>query len=230
MSRPQSFLTPHRGLTHDHASLSVAIIDDHPLFREGVVDTLHSSRTADVVGVGGTADDAVRIAKEERPDILLLDLSIPGSGIEAVRSVSRVCPVVKIIMLTVSENEDDVAQALEAGAKGYVLKGTSGPELLKAMLAVSRGESYVAPDLAARLLTHRQEPQPAPVLAELTKREAQILAQVARGLTNKEIARDLSLREKTVKHHMTNVMQKLQVRNRLEAAMIFRKQAGNGGW
>jgi two-component system, NarL family, nitrate/nitrite response regulator NarL len=210
--------------------LRVGIIDDHPLFREGVVHTLRSARVLDVVGEGGTAEDALRIAKEELPDILLLDVSMPGGGIEVARLIARVCPIVKMIMLTVSENEDDVAQALEAGAKGYVLKGTSGPELLKTMFAISRGESYVTPGLAARLLTHaiRQEPPRPPALPELTEREAQILAQVARGLTNKEIARDLSLSEKTVKHHMTNVMQKLQVRNRVEAAMLFRRQSGNG--
>jgi len=209
----------------DH--LRVAIIDDHPLFREGVVHTLRSSRVLQVVGEGGTADDAVRIAREELPDIVLLDVSMPGGGIEAARSIARVCPIIKMIMLTVSESEQDVAQALEAGVKGYVLKGTSGSELLKTMFAISRGESYVTPGLAARLLTHvtRQEPARAAALPELTEREAQILAQVARGLTNKEIARALSLSEKTVKHHMTNVMQKLQVRNRVEAAMVFRKQS-----
>jgi DNA-binding NarL/FixJ family response regulator len=208
--------------------LRIAIIDDHPLFREGVVHTLRSARVLDIVGEGATADDAVRIAKQELPDILLLDVSMPGGGIEAARSIARVCPIVKMIMLTVSESEDDVAQALEAGAKGYVLKGTSGSELLKTMFAISRGESYVSPGLAARLLTHhvvRQEPAQPPALPELTEREAQILAQVAKGLTNKEIARALSLSEKTVKHHMTNVMQKLQVRNRVEAAIMFRKQA-----
>src|SRR5262245_36974296 len=210
--------------------LRVAIIDDHPLFREGVVHALRSAQGLDVVGEGGTAEDAVRIAKEAFPDILLLDLSIPGGGIEAAQSIALVSPGVKMIMLTVSENEDDVAQALEAGAMGYMLKGTSGPELLKAMLAVSRGESSVPPGLGARLLTRpiRQEPAGPPALPELTTRESQILAQVARGHTNKEIARDLSLSEKTVKHHMTNLMQKLQVRNRVEAAMMFRKQAGDG--
>jgi two-component system, NarL family, nitrate/nitrite response regulator NarL len=209
--------------------LRVGIIDDHPLFREGLVHTLRSDRALDIVGEGATAEDAVRIAKEKRPDILLLDVSMPGGGIEAMRSIVQASPVVKVIMLTVSESEDDVAQALEAGAKGYVLKGTSGPELIKTMFAVSKGESYVTPALAARLLMHvprqEQEPSRAATLPELTEREAQILAQVARGLTNKEIARALSLSEKTVKHHMTNVMQKLQVRNRVEAAMVFRKQA-----
>src|SRR5262245_49098920 len=207
--------------------LRVAIIDDHPLFREGVVHTLRSARVLDVVGEGGTADDAVRIATDELPDIVLLDVSMPGGGIEAARSIARVCPIVKMIMLTVSESEQDVAQALEAGAKGYVLKGTSGSDLIKTMFAVSRGESYVTPGLAARLLTHaKKQPETAraPELPELTERESQILAQVARGFTNKEIARTLTLSEKTVKHHMTNVMQKLRVRNRVEAAMVYRKQ------
>src|SRR5262245_36115979 len=207
--------------------LRVAIIDDHPLFREGVVHTLRSARVLDVVGEGGTADDAVRIARQELPDIVLLDVSMPGGGIEAARSIARVCPIVKTIMLTVSESEQDVPQALEAGVKGYVLKGTSSSELLKTMFAISRGESYVTPGLAARLLTlgERQEPARSAPLPELTEREGQILAEVARGLTNKEIARALTLSEKTVKHHMTNIMQKLQVRNRVEAAMVYRKQA-----
>ena len=207
--------------------LRVAIVDDHPLFREGVVHTLRSARELEVVGEGGSADDAVRIANQELPDILLLNVSMPGGGMEAARSIARACPIVKMIMLTVSENEQDVAQALEAGAKGYVLKGTSGSELLKTLFAVSRGKSYITPGLAARLLTHvkRQEPGQAAPLLELTERGEQILAHVARGLTNKEIARALSLSEKTIKHHMTNIMQKLRVRNRVEAAMVFRKQS-----
>jgi two-component system nitrate/nitrite response regulator NarL len=210
----------------DH--LRVAIIDDHPLFREGVVHTLRSSRVLEVVGEGGCADDAVRIAKEKLPDIVLLDVSMPGGGIEAARSIARLCPVVKTIMLTVSESELDVAQALEAGVKGYVLKGTSGSELLKTMFAIARGESYVTPGLAARLLSQatRQEPAHTPALPELTDRESQILSHVARGLTNKEIARTLTLSEKTVKHYMTNIMQKLNVRNRVEAVLVFRKEAG----
>jgi DNA-binding NarL/FixJ family response regulator len=206
--------------------LRVAIIDDHPLFREGVVHTLRSAKALEVVGEGGSADDAVRIAREAVPDIVLLDVRMPGGGVEAARSIARACPVVKMIMLTVSEAEQDVAHALEAGAKGYVLKGTSGPDLIKTMIAVSRGEYYVTPGLAARLLTNGKKPEAARTteLPDLTGREGQILAQVARGFTNKEIARTLALSEKTVKHHMTNVMQKLRVRNRVEAAMVYRKQ------
>jgi DNA-binding NarL/FixJ family response regulator len=207
--------------------LRIAVVDDHPLFREGIVHTLRSAHALDIVGEGASAQDAIQIAEKERPDILLIDISMPGGGIEATRSIVRTSPFIKIIVLTISEREDDVTKALEAGAKGYILKGTSGSDLVETLLAVSRGDSYVTPTLAARLLSHatRQEPTRAPSLPELTEREAEILAQVARGLTNKEIARALTLSEKTVKHHMTNIMQKLQVRNRVEAAMIFRKQA-----
>ncbi len=209
------------------ARLRIAVVDDHPLFREGVVHTLRGARALDVVGEGSTAEDAIRIAGKELPDILLLDLWIPGGGIEATRSITRVSPATKVVVLTISEREDDVTRALEAGAKGYILKGTSSSNLLETLLAISKGESYVMPALAARLLRHvtQQDLSRAPSLPELTTREAEILAEVARGLTNKEIARAMTLSEKTVKHHMTNIMQKLQVRNRVEAAMVFRKQA-----
>ena len=211
--------------------IRVAVIDDHPLFREGVSHTIRSSNLLEVIGEGATADDAVRIAKDELPDIVLLDVSMPGGGIEAARTIARVCPVVKTIMLTVSESEEHVTQALEAGAQGYVLKGTSGSELINTMRAVSRGESYVTPGLAARLLSlsKRQAQGLAQDsdLPELTNREEQILDLVARGLTNKEIAKTLTISEKTVKHYMTNVMQKLQVRNRVEAVLAFQKK-GNG--
>jgi two-component system nitrate/nitrite response regulator NarL len=208
--------------------IRVAVIDDHPLFREGVAHTIRSSKVLEVVAEGACADDAVRIAEDELPDIVLLDVSMPGGGIEAARAISRVCPIVKTIMLTVSESEEHVAQALEAGAHGYVLKGTSGPELINTMRAVSRGESYVSPGLAARLLTlsKRQTRTAAQQndLPELTKREEQILDLVARGLTNKEIARGLTISEKTVKHYMTNIMQKLHVRNRVEAVLAYQRK------
>jgi two-component system nitrate/nitrite response regulator NarL len=208
--------------------LRIAVIDDHPLFREGLVHTLRNDPRLEVVGVGASADDAMRIADEQAPDILLLDVNMPGGGIAATQAIMQSRPHIKVIMLTISESEDDVARALKAGAKGYMLKGTSAAELLETVFAVARGGAYVTPSLAARLLMHPTRTEPdrsTPALPELTDREAQILAQVARGLTNKEIARALSLSEKTVKHHMTNVMQKLQVRNRVEAAMVFRKQA-----
>lgn len=208
--------------------IRVAIVDDHPIFREGVAFTIRSSRAFEIVAEGASADDAIRIAKEQLPDVILLDVSMPGGGIEAARAISAACPVVKVIMLTVSEQEEDVTQALEAGANGYILKGTSGTDLLTTLQSVSRGESYVSPGLAARLLAVsmrnvRQTPRPSEQV-DLTKREEQILELVARGLTNKEIANSLTISEKTVKHYMTNVMQKLQVRNRVEAVLALQKK------
>jgi two-component system, NarL family, nitrate/nitrite response regulator NarL len=208
--------------------IRIAVIDDHPLFREGVAHTIQRSGVLQVVAEGATAEDAVRIAKAELPDIVLLDVSMPGGGIEAACAISTACPAVKIIMLTVSESERDVHQAMKAGVRGYILKGTSGLELVNTLRAVARGEYYVTPRLAARILALSRRPQNAPAqedsLPDLTKREEQILDRVARGLTNKEVAKALQISEKTVKHYMTNIMQKLQVRNRVEAALVFRKK------
>lgn len=208
--------------------IRVAVIDDHPLFREGVSHTIRHSGSLEVVGEGASADDAIRIAKIELPDIVLLDVSMPGGGLDAARTISHTCPIVKIIMLTVSENEEHVLEALEAGAHGYVLKGTSGLELINTMRAVSRGEPYVTPRLAARLLSISRRQAAAPPAnggsPDLTRREEQILDHLARGLTNKEIARALRISEKTVKSYMTNIMHKLQVRNRVEAVLVFQKK------
>lgn len=210
------------------APIKVAVIDDHPLFREGVANTIQRSGTVQVIAEGATAEEAIQIAKAKLPDIVLLDVSLPGGGVEAARAIAKACPVVKIVMLTVSESEEHVQQAMAAGAHGYVLKGTSGPELIGTLRAVARGEYYVTPTFAARILAHARRPQKAPPRddgdSDLTKREEQILNRVADGLTNKEIASALHISEKTVKHYMTNILQKLQVRNRVEAAMQYRKR------
>lgn len=204
----------------------IVLVDDHPLFREGVAMTLSGEPELDIVGQGVSAEDAVRLVKDLLPDIVLLDISMPGGGIEAARQIAVSCPVVKIVMLTVSEHDDDVLSALQAGARGYILKGVGGKELIGIVRAINRGESYVSPDLAARLLvesrvggTHDAEPDP---IAGLTALEEQILKLVSRGLSNKEVGRDLDLQEKTVKHYMTNILQKLQVRNRVEATLLAR--------
>jgi two-component system, NarL family, nitrate/nitrite response regulator NarL len=213
--------------------IRVAVVDDHPLFREGVTHVIRNSKVLELVGEGATADDAIRIAKDKLPDIILLDVNMPGGGIEAARVIARVCPVVKMIMLTVSESEEHVTQALETGAHGYVLKGTSNSELINTLCAVSRGESYVTPGLAARLLTLLRRRPPVSAhkhdLSELTERENQILDHVARGLTNKEIAKGFEISEKTVKHYMTNIMQKLHARNRVEAVLTLQKRGQNAG-
>jgi two-component system nitrate/nitrite response regulator NarL len=208
--------------------ITVALIDDHPLFRGGVAATLAGQPDFEIVGQGVSADDAVRLVKEFLPDIVLLDISMPGGGIEAARQIAIDCPVVKMIMLTVSEQDDDVIAALKAGARGYILKGVGGDELIAIVRAVNRGESYVSPDLAARILIEAgndddltSTPDP---LVRLTAREEQILKLVSHGLSNKEIGRDLDLSEKTIKHYMTNILQKLQVRNRVEAALLARER------
>jgi DNA-binding NarL/FixJ family response regulator len=207
-------------------TLQVPIIDDHPLFREGVAHTLGAQPDIEVVAEGESAADAVRIAGECLPDVMLLDVSMPGGGLNAVRQIARAFPVVKTVMLTVSEGEEDVTAALRAGARAYVLKGVAARELVRILRDVAAGEVYVTPSLAANLLfeltSGGASRQPASPLDELTEREREILELVAGGDSNKEIAARLYLSEKTVKHHMTNILQKLQVRNRVEAALMAR--------
>jgi two-component system, NarL family, nitrate/nitrite response regulator NarL len=210
--------------------IRIAVVDDHPLLRDGVVGTLRAAGM-DVVGVGACAADAMRLAGEQGPDIMLLDISMAGGGVDAARAIAQAHPRVKTMMLTVSEREDDVIAAMEAGARAYVLKGIGGPELLATIRAVGNGETYIAPQIAARALSRvqRQTQSRGPTKAktlesELTLREEQIMGQVAQGLTNKEIALNFSLSEKTVKHYMTSVMQKLQVRNRVQAVLALQKQ------
>jgi two-component system, NarL family, nitrate/nitrite response regulator NarL len=211
------------------AKIRIAVVDDHPLLREGVVGTLRAA-ALDVVGVGASAADATRIAGEQAPDVMLLDISMPGGGVEAARAIAKAHPGVRTIMLTVSEREDDVMAAMEAGARAYILKGVGGPELLATIRAVGRGETYIAPQVAARVLSKMQRrvgggaSKAKAVESELSLREEQIMNQVAKGLTNKEIALKFSLSEKTVKHYMTSVMQKLQVRNRVQAVLALQKQ------
>ena len=201
----------------------IVVADDHPLFREGVSQVLSAEPDIDVVGIGGSADDAVRLVGDLMPDVVLLDISMPGGGVEAARRIARDYPAVIIVMLTISEQDDDVIGALRAGARGYALKGVGASELVDIVKSVIRGESYVPPALAARILSEMKDAAKAAELdpfAELTAREEQILQGVARGLSNKEIANSHDLQEKTVKHYMTNILQKLHVRNRVEAAIM----------
>jgi DNA-binding NarL/FixJ family response regulator len=210
--------------------IRIAVVDDHPLFRDGVALTLSRDKGFEVVGQGGSGDQALRIAEDVLPDVMLLDINLPGGGIETVGRLAAVSPVTKVVMLTASENEEHVSAALEAGAVGYVLKGIGAQELMRTIQAIHAGETYVTPALAARLLTRMKARTAPPAKAEidpvgLTQREEEILDCVANGRTNKEIARELKLSEKTVKHYMTNIMHKLQVRNRVEAALAVRNRA-----
>lgn len=206
--------------------IRLIVIDDHPLFREGVAYTLQAQPGLDVVGQGESLDDAVRLARECAPDIALLDLNIPGGGIATASAVLAVNPAVKVIMLTASTDEDDLAAAMQAGAKAYILKGVAARELVGIVRSVWAGQGYVAPSLAAGLLARPsggRSPASADPLAELTEREREVLELVAAGLSNKEVGARLHLSEKTVKHYMTILMEKLGVRNRTEAALLARE-------
>ena len=207
--------------------IRVVIADDHPMFRSGVAQALKSAGSFDVVGEASNGPEAVQLAGRLHPQMVLLDVNMPGCGLQAAAAIVRADPSIHVVMLTVSETEQSVNAALEAGAKGYVLKGASSVELVRVLQGICEGEAYVTPSLAAKLLTQlRQKPavRERNTLSDLTSREEEILAHAARGLTNKEIARSLTLSEKTVKHYMTNVLHKLQVRNRVEAVIQMRRQ------
>jgi len=208
-------------------AISIAVVDDHPLLREGVISSLEATGRFRVVAQGSTCDDAIRISAAERPDILLMDLSMPGGGNAAIGPILSANPTQKIVVLTVSEAADDVAAALRAGVKGYILKGIGARSLAEALVMIASGETYVTPTLSARLLSDLTQGEAVGnPLATLTERELEVLQLVSNGLSNKQIALRLSLQEKTVKHHMSRVLAKLKAQNRTEAAMIA---AGSGG-
>ena len=213
--------------------IRLAIIDDHPIFREGVASILGSEADIEIVGQGISADDALRLTREFLPDAILLDVNMPGGGLKAAEMIAISFPVVKIIMLTGSADEDDVLAALKAGAHAYVLKGVAARELNSILHKVYGGEGYVTPSLAANLLSEMKSPTrenriQADVFDELTERERQILELIAAGMGNKEIGQELFLTEKTIKHYVTNILQKLHVNNRVQAALLAQQRTQPG--
>ena len=206
------------------AEISLAVIDDHPLFREGVIRSLTEMDGFSIVGEGSSKEDALRIATEHRPDILLLDISMPGGGLDAISLILGLMPDQKIVMLTVSEASDDVMAALKSGAKGYVLKGVGSRMLADIIRSIAAGDSYVAPTLSARLISENGSAAQVNPFNALTDREREVLELASAGLSNKHIGLKLDLHEKTIKHHMTQIFAKLEVSNRTEAAMAFRDE------
>ncbi len=204
------------------AALRIAVCDDHPLFREGVARTL-TELGFDIVAEGSSREDAIEIARHHQPDILLMDISMPGGGLEAIRPILAAHPGQNIVMLTVSETSDDIRRALQDGARGYVLKGIGSSSLAEILRSVAAGEGYVAPSLSAKLLAEQAAPEPDPYsgMGDLTAREREVLELAAAGLSNKVIAIELDLHEKTVKHHMTRIFVKLNVGNRTAAAIAW---------
>jgi len=209
-------------------NIRVVIVDDHPLFREGVANTLLVEPDIEIVSQGDSAEEAIRLAGNLLPDIILLDIDIPGGGLNAAKAIASACPVTKIVILTVSDEEEHLVAALRVGVRAYILKGVAARELVRILRAVAAGEVYVSPTLAARLLVEmagaprgtRFQTSPLDVL---TERECQILQGVAAGQSNKAIGQQLYLSEQTVKHYVTNILQKLHVHNRVEAALLAQK-------
>ncbi len=203
--------------------IRVAVVDDHVLFRAGVIKSLALDSAIEVVGEGGSAAEAVQLAKRLAPDLVLLDVSMPGNGIEAAREILRMQAPPRVAMLTVSEEDDDVMGALDAGAVGYLPKGIRAPDLIAAVRDLMGGRSVVAPDLALRALTNRMRAEVNP-LSYLSDQERRTLRLVASGLSNREVGERLDVQERTVKYHVTNILRKLRARNRVEAALIAKRE------
>ncbi|HEY8906840.1 MAG TPA: response regulator transcription factor [Rhodoferax sp.] len=204
--------------------ITILVVDDHPLFRQGVVSSLAMDREFQVVAETDSGEDALALARKLLPNVVLLDISMPGwGGIVTAEKIATACPATVIVMLTGSDDKDKLLAALKAGARAYVLKGVSAKELASVVRSAVAGEVYVSPSIAAEMLVSLTKGKAPDPLQELTDRERDILALIGNGLTNREIGERLFLSEKTIKHYVTNILQKLQVRSRVEAALVASK-------
>ena len=213
-------------MSADIETISVLLVDDHTLFRSGVRSLLQRHPRFDVVGEAADGVDGVKRALQLQPDVILLDLNMPGmSGVETLQLIQQDRPGTAVIMLTVSEEAEDLAAALQAGARGYLIKNIDADYLIRAVERAAAGESVLAESLAGKLFAHVQRggarPAPPPSeLDKLTPREREILACLARGESNKLIARVLDLAESTVKIHVQNILKKLGLTSRVQAAVF----------
>src|SRR3954447_24609542 len=212
-------------------AIRVLIVDDHALFRRGLIQVLLFEDGIEVVGEGEDGDDAIRKAEELAPDVVLMDVRMPRvSGIEATRRLAEALPTTKILMLTVSDEEDDLYEAIKAGAAGYLLKEISIEEVADAVRSVMQGQTLITPSMASKLiqefnnLARRAEERYSFPTPKLTDRELDTLKLVAQGLTNREIGEELSISENTVKNHVRNILEKLHLHSRMEAVMYAVKE------
>jgi len=204
----------------------VLVVDDHALFRRGLIMVLESEEGVEVVAEAEDGDEAVAKAEEFAPDVVLMDVRMPKtSGIDATRQIADVIPTAKILMLTVSDEEEDLFEAIKAGASGYLLKEISIEEVADAIRAVVEGQSLISPSMASKLLTEfnslakrAEEKQNIPT-PRLTDRELEVLKLVAQGMSNREIAGQLFISENTVKNHVRNILEKLHLHSRMEAVV-----------
>ena len=205
------------------------IVDDHALFRRGLEIVLVTEPDIEVVGEAGDGAEAVQRAGESLPDVVLMDIKMPrSSGIEACRSIKDVAPSARIIILTMSDEEEDLFDAIKAGASGYLLKDIPLDQVAEAVRSVHGGQSLISPSMAGKLLTEfasiaRRETEESPrevPAPKLTDREMQVLKLVARGMNNRDIAKELFISDNTVKNHVRNILEKLQIHSRMEAVIV----------
>jgi DNA-binding NarL/FixJ family response regulator len=212
-------------------STRVLVVDDHAVFRYGMRAMLANAPGFEVVGEAATGEEAVEKAAESRPEIVLMDIQMPGmNGIEATRRIVQANSEVGVVVVTMFGDDDSVFSAMRAGARGYVLKGADAEEVMKVLRAVAEGEAHFGPEIARRIMSFFSAPKPAPAseaFPELTAREAEILDLMARGMSNQEIARRLYLSQKTVRNHVSNIFLKLQVADRGHA-IVRAREAGLG--
>jgi DNA-binding NarL/FixJ family response regulator len=213
-----------QGPTRSGGPIRVAVVDDHEVLRQGVTMLLNAEPDIEVVGEAGDGVAATELAASTAPDVILMDVRMPKrSGIEACIAIKEVTPSVSIIMLTVSDEEADLYDAIRNGASGYLLKSSSIDEVAQAVRVVAEGQSLISPSMAMKLIDEftkisRSEQQQV-VPTELTKREIEVLKLVAQGLNNREIGRRLFISENTVKNHVRNILEKLHLHSRMDAAM-----------
>ncbi len=206
------------------AEIRLLVCDDHALFRRGLIATIEEESDLEVLGEAADADEAVLLAEELAPDVILMDVRMPGGGgIDATRRITDLVPGTRVLMLTVSDDPDDLLEAVKAGAAGYLLKEVSSADIATAVRAVHAGASPLSPMLAEKLmaefltLEHRSEAVPKP--PKLAPRELEVLRLVAAGMSNRAIAEELGISPNTVKNHVGNILEKLQLHSRTEAAM-----------
>ena len=205
--------------------IRIVIADDHPVFREGVAHLLAAEPDLALVGQADSGEEALRLAVDLVPDVVLLDIGMPGwGGLVTVEKLSQACPATKVVMLTAFDDEDRLLAAFKGGARGYVVKGVPTRDLANIVRMVASGDVYVSRTLAASLLSELTGKRSHDPLSDLSERERNILSLVAEGLTNREIGERVHLAEKTVKNHITNILGKLRVRSRVEAALLATRQ------
>ena len=208
--------------------LTVLIADDHPVFRKGLKTLLATIPNVSLAGEASTGDEAVRLAGQLQPDVILMDLHMPGEGgLAAIRKILQTSPHIRILVVTMFEDDDSVFAAMRAGARGYVLKDMNDEDIARAILAVGNGEAIFSPAIAERLMSFfsARPPLPVEIFPELTESERNVLQLMAQGASNEAIAQQLSFSTKTVRNYVSNIFSKLQVADRAQA-IVKARQAG----